>query len=137
MQLTHYFQMEWFVWPWIFCFSSLTTNTVAALASKVKVAHGFIAAESCYTLSMSNDQDEKEETFNVHLPEDMRGGVYANTVNVNVTHEEVILDYILLNAQDQPRGTVVSRVVLSRKFAQKLIDTLKAAVSTANEVDPE
>lgn len=83
---------------------------------------------------MSN---EDNGALNVHLPEKMRAGVYANTVNVNVTHEEVILDYILLNAQDHPRGTVVSRVVMSRKFAQKLMDTLKAAVSTANEVDPE
>lgn len=54
--------------------------------------------------------------------------MYANSVKVNVTDEEVILQFAMIRA-DEGRGVLVSELVLSPKhairFQKALDDTLK------------
>lgn len=54
--------------------------------------------------------------------------IYANSVKVNVTDEEVILQFAMIRPEEG-RGTLVSEIVLSPKhairFQKALDDTLK------------
>ena len=50
----------------------------------------------------------------VDVPYDLRGGVWANHVDVFGDVEEATLDFVRLDPRDIGRGIVVSRVTLSR-----------------------
>lgn len=69
---------------------------------------------------------EEQKTINISIPHDHKPG-YANTVKVNVTDEEVILQFAYIREQGQ--GTLVSELVLSpqhaMRFQKALDDTLK------------
>lgn len=66
-----------------------------------------------------------------------RKGVYANTLQVTISPADVTMDFVYLNHNDQPNGTLMSRVIVSRKTATMIAETLKQAVAAANEVNPE
>lgn len=81
------------------------------------------------------DQVQPQE-IQVTLPEEKRPGVYANMTNINLTNNEVVLNFIFVNAADTPQGTLVSRVIVTRQHAEQILDTLKSVVDTGNEVNP-
>lgn len=68
---------------------------------------------------------------------DSRKGAYSNTLQVSITASEVTLDFIYLNQNDNPAGTLASRVIVSRKSAALMAESLRQIVATANEVNPE
>lgn len=69
-------------------------------------------------------QVKKQGEIKVKTPDDLRRGVYANTVNVVATNSEVTLNFIYNNPNDDPSGTLVSRVVVPPSFAKNLSDVL-------------
>lgn len=66
-------------------------------------------------------KDMKEIT----IPPELKGGVYANTINVTATNSEVVINFINLNPTDEPKGTLVSRVVIPSVLAEKLSQILQ------------
>ena len=58
------------------------------------------------------------------VPDDLKKGVYSNTVNITATNNEVIINFILLNPADTPKGTVVSRVIVPTNFVKGLSEML-------------
>lgn len=70
---------------------------------------------------------EPNKNIQISVPQDARP-TYANTVKVNVTDEEVILQFAMIRPEEG-RGLLVSELVLSPKHAirfQKALDeTLK------------
>ena len=81
--------------------------------------------------------DEQPGNLQVHVPEHLRAGTYASVVNINVSHNQTVLDFIMVNQQDTPSGTLVSRVILSRSQAMELAGTLRQILDVSNEVNPE
>lgn len=74
---------------------------------------------------MNEEQTKKE--IKIQLPADLKP-TYTNSVKINVTDEEVMLQFAYIRA-DQGTGTLVGDMVLSPKHAmrfQKALDeTLK------------
>ena len=73
-----------------------------------------------------NDEKQKKE-IKIQMPADLKPN-YANSVKINVTDEEVMLQFAFLRPE-QGMGTLVGDIVLSPKHAmrfQKALDeTLK------------
>ena len=90
-----------------------------------------------YTCVMANQSAPNPEEIQVVVPEKLRAGKYTNVSQINVSKHEVTITFIYYNPNDNPQGTVVSRVVLPRDHATGLIGSLKAAIDTANELDGE
>jgi hypothetical protein len=57
-----------------------------------------------------SDEPERE----IDVPYELRGGVWANDVDVFGDVEEVTLDFVRLNPRGDRGGVVVARVTLSR-----------------------
>ena len=57
------------------------------------------------------------ESIKVYIPEHLRAGIYSNIANVQVSKNEVILDFIFTKPEE---ATLVSRVVLSIEHAKSL-----------------
>ena len=86
---------------------------------------------------MAEDKPMDVKQVQVHTPEHLRAGVYANFTNASITENELILNFIFSNESDSPNGTLVSRVIVSRRHATALLKLLHDAISTAEEVDPQ
>jgi hypothetical protein len=73
-----------------------------------------------------NEQSSQKQ-IQISVAPDMKP-TYANSVKINVTDEEVMLQFALVRP-DEGRGTLVSEIVLSPKHAMRfqkaLDDTLK------------
>jgi hypothetical protein len=97
-------------------------------------------SKSCFSMRynkiMTGEQPEGPKQIKVHIPEHLRAGAYANLTNIGVTQNEVILNFIFANELDTPNGTLVSRVIVTRRHAQGLMKLINDAVSTAEEVNP-
>ncbi len=77
---------------------------------------------------MNEDKKElKQKEIKIHIPADIKP-TYANSVKINITDEEVILQFAYIRA-DQGTGMLIGDMVLSPKHAmrfQKALDeTLK------------
>ena len=81
---------------------------------------------------MPKDETIQPKELQILLPEPLRGGVYANILNANIGPNEVTLNFIYANPNDTPNGTVVSRVIVSRKTASEIAELIKQMVSMAN-----
>ena len=67
---------------------------------------------------MAAEQEEKR----VKLPEELRGGVYANNMLVGHSQEEFIMDFILVAP---PEGTVTARAIISPRHMKRIISALQ------------
>ncbi len=71
--------------------------------------------------------EEKQKEIKIQIPQDVKP-TYANSVRINITDEEVMLQFALIKPEEGI-GTLVGDVVLSPKHAirfQKALDeTLK------------
>ena len=78
-------------------------------------------------MNESKDTSGQKKEIKIHVPNDTRT-TYANSVKINVTDEEVMLQFAFLKP-DQGTGTLVGDIVLSPKHAMRfqkaLDDTLK------------
>jgi hypothetical protein len=83
---------------------------------------------------MADDKINPEE-LQVHLPESLRAGVYANIVSVSATKREVTLNFMYANVNDNPQGTVVSRVILNGDTVSELAKAIENTISTMKELE--
>jgi len=71
--------------------------------------------------------DEHKKEIKIQIPPDLKP-IYANSVKINVTDEEVMLQFAYLRP-DQCNGVLIGDIVLSPKhairFQKALDDTLK------------
>lgn len=68
-------------------------------------------------------EEDRQNEFEVILPEDEMGGVWANFARVSHTPHEFTLDFIRTES-DGSRGIVVSRVSVSPLFVSQFIEAL-------------
>ncbi len=66
--------------------------------------------------------------LNLHLPEDIAGGVYSNLTLVNHTQGEFILDFVFIQPME-PRARVRSRVVVNPQHAKRFLAAMADNVS--------
>jgi hypothetical protein len=67
-----------------------------------------------------------ERTWNIILPPEQMGGVWANFAQVSCSDYEFTLDFCRLDfSQSPPKGVVVARVSVSPLFITQLIDALQ------------
>ncbi len=57
----------------------------------------------------------------ISFPEAIRGGVYSNTMFINHTKEEFILDFMMITP---PVGSVTARVITSPGHAKRMLSAL-------------
>jgi hypothetical protein len=73
------------------------------------------------------DDDPQERQLNIHMDTEHLAGVYANFANVAFSEYEFTITFARIDHEveegDMP-GVVVSRVNLTPKFMQELIDAL-------------
>jgi len=67
------------------------------------------------------EQPAKKEV-KVSFPENLRGGVYSNSMVVTHTKEEFILDFMMITP---PFGSVTARVVTSPAHMKRMVSALK------------
>lgn len=70
-----------------------------------------------------SEEDRQKNEFEVILPEEKMGGVWANFARVSHTPHEFTLDFIRTES-DGSRGIVVSRVSVSPLFVSQFIEAL-------------
>lgn len=85
---------------------------------------------------MKNEKEEQiksvdGQSVEVVFPDDLKRGVYANSIFVNHTNEEVILDFLIVVP---PTGSVVSRVVISPSHAKRLVRALAENIKKYEEL---
>ena len=66
------------------------------------------------------EQPAKKEV-KITFPEAIRGGVYANSMFINHTKEEFIMDFIMITP---PVGSVTARVITSPGHAKRMLSAL-------------
>lgn len=69
--------------------------------------------------------DQRQE-IKVHMPNESRGGVYANNMVVQHTKEEFILDFLMVAP---PEGTVNARVIVSPGHMKRIYEALAENLS--------
>lgn len=76
---------------------------------------------------MSNgEQPEEGQPVEIHIAQEMVGGVWANWASVAHSPYEFTIDFVRLDfTQQQRRGVVVARVNLSPLFVRELMDALE------------
>ena len=62
----------------------------------------------------------------VHLPNEIKGGVYANNMVVQHTKEEFIMDFLLVAP---PEGAVNARVVVSPGHMKRILEAIRDNIS--------
>ncbi len=67
------------------------------------------------------EQPAKPQEIKVNFPEALKGGVYSNSMVVNHTKEEFIMDFIVITP---PMGTVTARVVTSPGHMKRMVAAL-------------
>jgi len=66
------------------------------------------------------EQPAKKEV-KINFPEAIRGGAYANSMFINHTREEFIMDFIMIMP---PVGSVTARVITSPGHAKRMLAAL-------------
>ena len=75
---------------------------------------------------------EQKETRKIQIafPDNMKGGVYSNMMQVKHTREEFILDFIMVSP---PAGTITARVIMSPGHIKRTIAALQENVKKYEE----
>jgi hypothetical protein len=68
------------------------------------------------------------ETPNIHVPRELRAGVWANHVDVFGDFEELTLDFAVLDPRTPLQGELVARVTVSRWCILKLGQEIEGRV---------
>jgi hypothetical protein len=77
----------------------------------------------------------KPKEVQVNVPSQLRAPAYANLVSMSAGDSEVTLNFIYVNPQDNPAGTLVSRVVVPRAMLGKMTDMLVQISEVAGRGD--
>ena len=78
------------------------------------------------------DDEGHERQLNIHLDPEHLAGVYANFANVSSSEYEFTITFARVDHdpdEGEIPGVVVSRVNMSPKFAQELLETMQDAWS--------
>jgi hypothetical protein len=80
--------------------------------------------------TVPDEQEKREVRLNVRLPDQQRGGVWANFAAVHHSEHEftidfVRLDYSAVSDDGEMQGIVVARVGVSPLFVRQLISALE------------
>ena len=76
------------------------------------------------------------ENLEIYMPPELKGGVYANTVNFAASDAEVTINFMYANPTDKPQATLVSRVIIPYGLVDKLSESLNAvSEATKNQGD--
>lgn len=86
---------------------------------------------------MDNKTTKVQEELSVRVPDSTGAGVYANIVNVNVSINEIILDFILRTPNPKEQALLASRVIVSPTTAQALSDILEALLRKIDQQKEE
>ena len=65
---------------------------------------------------------EEKRDIKVRLPNEIKGGVYANNMNILHTPEEFILDFLMVSP---PEGVVTARVIVSPGHVKRICSALQ------------
>ena len=72
----------------------------------------------------ANKQDQKKQnSLNVELPEEIAEGVYSNLAIISHSHSEFVVDFLRL-LPNVPKAKVKSRVILTPSHAKRLMKAL-------------
>jgi len=69
---------------------------------------------------------EDKRDIKVRLPDDIKGGVYANNMVIGHTSEEFILDFLMISP---PEGVVTARVIVSPGHMKRIFNALQDNIS--------
>jgi hypothetical protein len=75
-------------------------------------------------------QKGKKE-IKVHLPNEIKGGVYSNNMVVHHTREEFVLDFLMVVP---PEGAVNARIIVSPGHIKRIFDALRENISKYESV---
>jgi hypothetical protein len=75
--------------------------------------------------------EKQKKELQVRLKEDLAGGVYANSMLVQHTKEEFIMDFALLM---QGSGIIVSRVITSPGHMKRIIAALEDNITRYEKI---
>lgn len=70
-----------------------------------------------------NEEPKQPKQLQINIPENIRGGVYSNSMVVAHTKEEFILDFLMI--APQTGGSVTARVILSPGHMKRVLEALK------------
>jgi Protein of unknown function (DUF3467) len=79
-----------------------------------------------------SDENSPERHYNIHFPETVMAGVYANFANVSHSDYEFTVTFARVDhelEEEEVPGIVVSRVNLSPRFMRELMDAMNDAWS--------
>jgi hypothetical protein len=65
---------------------------------------------------------EEKKDIKVRLPNEVKGGVYANSLSIVHTPEEFILDFLMVSP---PEGVVTARVIVSPGHVKRIFSALQ------------
>ena len=65
---------------------------------------------------------EEKRDIKVRLPNEIKGGVYANNMNILHAPEEFILDFLMVSP---PEGVVTARVIVSPGHVKRICSALQ------------
>jgi hypothetical protein len=74
-----------------------------------------------------NEEEPRERHLNIHFTPEIMAGVYANFANVSHSDYEFTITFARVDhevEEDEVPGVVVSRVNLSPRFMQELIEAM-------------
>ncbi len=71
---------------------------------------------------MAEEHKGKQQQIKIHFPKELVGGAYANNLLVQHSHDEFILDFLMIVP---PTGTVTSRVISSPAQIKRIAAALQ------------
>jgi hypothetical protein len=73
---------------------------------------------------------KEHKEVKVYMPNELKGGVYANSMVVSHTQEEFILDFLMVA---QPEGALTARVIVSPGHMKRICNALAENVKKYEE----
>mgnify|MGYP006293216167 CR=1 FL=1 len=70
------------------------------------------------------DEDQKKDSLNIELDEEVGQGVYANLAVITHSTSEFVLDFIRL-MPNVPKSKVKSRIIITPEHAKRLMKALE------------
>jgi len=75
---------------------------------------------------------EKKNSMNIELPEDVAEGTYSNLAIISHSHSEFVIDFIRM-VPNVPKAKVKSRIILTPHHAKRLLSALEDNVKKYEE----
>lgn len=73
---------------------------------------------------------KEQKDVKVFIPNELKGGVYANSMVISHTQEEFILDFLMIT---QPDGALTARVIVSPGHVKRIFNALSENIKNYEE----